>query len=321
MSDQDSFAKIDYSLRPAKHAERRMLLHVFRKMAGFDPLEHYGYVGFGSVWFADFVLMHRAVGVKDLISMERAKYAEERFRANLPFNAINLRFDDSNTVLPELDWSKRRFLWLDYDDPITPNILRDVRTVALKARSGTMLAVSVNGHRAREFNAGEGEPAPADEDVVARFKSNFGRSRIEKASVDDLIGWPFAALSRDLIDAEIEDALSTRQTTHGEDFRCTNVCEIEYQDGAKMTTSVRVLSSAAESEALERCELNRLDFLPEGKSKVRIEVPKLTLREIRALEQQLPRNETFNHGLVPKNDADALAQFYRYLPNFAVLET
>ena len=49
-----SFERIDYSLRPAKHAERRMLCDVFRRLKPFGPVEDYVYVGFGSVWFSDF---------------------------------------------------------------------------------------------------------------------------------------------------------------------------------------------------------------------------------------------------------------------------
>ena len=61
----DSFRRIDYSLRPAKHAERRMLCDVFRRLTHFQPVETYCYVGFGSVWFSDFVLFHRALGVSE----------------------------------------------------------------------------------------------------------------------------------------------------------------------------------------------------------------------------------------------------------------
>lgn len=58
-----SFNKIDYRLRPAKHAERVMLCDLLRRMR-FSSLESYQYVGFGSVAFVDFRMIHRALGIK-----------------------------------------------------------------------------------------------------------------------------------------------------------------------------------------------------------------------------------------------------------------
>ena len=83
-----SFRKIDYSVRPAKHAERKMLLEIFRHFSVFAPMREYRYVGLGSVWFSDFQLFHRALGIPDMISIEREKNAEARIRKNIPFAAI-----------------------------------------------------------------------------------------------------------------------------------------------------------------------------------------------------------------------------------------
>src|SRR3546814_2772121 len=95
---KDSFRRIDYSVRPAKHAERRMLCDVFRKLAAFDPVEQYRYVGFGSVWFSDFILFHRALGVRHMLSIEQAVASKNRFEANRPFN-LDIDFRTSTLVL------------------------------------------------------------------------------------------------------------------------------------------------------------------------------------------------------------------------------
>jgi hypothetical protein len=45
------------------------------------------------------------------------------------------------------------------------------------------------------------------------------------------------------------------------------------------------------------------------------------VREIRYLERQLPRTSTpLDVGHIPTREADRFAEFYRYFPNFAVLE-
>jgi hypothetical protein len=99
-----SFRRIDYSLRPAKHAERRMLCDIFRRLRPFGRIEDYVYVGFGSVWFSDFALFHRALGIKRMISIEQAETARDRIEANKPFQ-IPVIYNQSTNVLPTLDWS------------------------------------------------------------------------------------------------------------------------------------------------------------------------------------------------------------------------
>ena len=135
-----SFRNVDYSLRPAKHAERKMLSEIFRRLRPFDSGRGlHAYVGFGSLWFSDFSLFHRALGIRDMTSIEREKHAQARIDANRPYSTIKMHYDESAVVLPQLDWSKKSFVWLDYDDPITTDMLLDVQTVANHAVSGTVL--------------------------------------------------------------------------------------------------------------------------------------------------------------------------------------
>jgi hypothetical protein len=144
-----SWRKIDYSLRPAKHAERRILSEIFRRLRPFRPVEDYQYVGMGSLWFADFSLFHRALGIRDMISIESSPGgSRERFEANKPFGCITVDYRKSSEVLPELKWDQPYFIWLDYDDPLSVEMLLDMQTVATHALSGTTLAVTVQCHRA-----------------------------------------------------------------------------------------------------------------------------------------------------------------------------
>ena len=100
------------------------------------------------------------------------------------------------------------------------------------------------------------------------------------------------------------------------------ICEIEYQDGAKMTTIVGIFCSDEDAKSkLNLCEFESLDFLPAAGEPIRIVIPKLTVREIKSLERQLPLGDIpLVHGNIPAEDARSFADFYRYLPSFAVLE-
>ena len=54
MPSGESWRKVPYDLRPAKQAERRMLVDAFMilSQAGF-PIRDYQYTGMGSVYFVD----------------------------------------------------------------------------------------------------------------------------------------------------------------------------------------------------------------------------------------------------------------------------
>ncbi|VWM12271.1 O-methyltransferase [Burkholderia lata] len=316
-----SFRRIDYSLRPAKHAERRMLCDIFRRLRPFSRIEDYVYVGFGSVWFSDFSLFHRALGIKNMVSIEQATTAKERIEANKPFQ-IPVVYDRSTNVLPTLDWSKKHFLWLDYDDPLSVDMLLDMRAAAARAGSGTVLAVSVQCSKAPQVAEAERDGAPPS--AVERFRQAFGRERVAQGVTErQLLNWHYGALSREMLYDEIRAALAIRNS--GEGARTMNfrsICNIEYEDGAKMTTIVGIFHTDDDALLVEQCHFGTLDFLAGRTTPIRITIPKLTPREFKKLEAQLPLPDgvEIDVGTMPEGDALRFVELYRYLPNFAVLE-
>lgn len=319
-----SFRKIDYSIRPAKHAERRMLCEIFRRLRPFGAIEDYVYVGMGSVWFSDFILFHRALGIKEMVSIERSDTSKDRFEANKPYRAVTIDFRDTSQVLPELDWQKNHYIWLDYDDPLRPSMLQDAKTISTHATSGTLMAVSVQCQKAPEFSEAENDPEGPS--ALSRFKNTFGRARVfPEMEESDLYSWRYGNLIKRLFISEIEAALNVRNAGLAPENKIhfRSICNIEYEDGAKMITVVGAFYSVKDTEKLDACNFASLDFKQDTKDTCRISVPKLTLREIRHLERQLPSREIseLRLGKIPVADAQKFAEFYRYLPNFVILES
>ncbi|ESZ38174.1 O-methyltransferase [Mesorhizobium sp. L2C066B000] len=318
-----SFRRIDYSLRPSKHAERRMLGEIFRRLRPFQPVEDYVYVGFGSVWFTDFALFHRTLGVRNMLSIERQADAKPRIDANKPFASVAIDYRSSDVALPDLDWTKRHFIWLDYDDPLTLGMLMDARSVAARARSGTVTAISVQCQKAAEVT--ESDDDQGGPSAFARFEGRFGRERLgADVGETDLFGWKFGKIARRLLSQEIESALVARNAGSEREQVLTfkPICSFEYEDGVKMTTLVGVFVSNAEAFQLEACHFQALDFISEPGKPVRIPFPKITPREARMIEQTLPwaTGTTVAVGAIPPSDARDFAGFYRYWPSYAVLE-
>lgn len=317
-----SFRKINYSLRPAKHAERRMLGDMFRRLTPFDLLEDYVYVGFGSVWFTDFILYHKLLGIKNMISIEESSGSRDRFEASRPFN-IEMRFQHSSVALPQLDWQRRQIVWLDYDGTMSVDMLSDARTVAAKAKSGSVLVISVQCNEALDIEDAHDDPSGPK--ALERFVQRFGRERVPAGILEeDLYGWKFGKLSRQLLLQEIETALSARNSSGKEKYEFHLIASINYKDDAKMTTIAGIIVEASDAGKLAACHFNKLEFIQGRPQPIKIEVPKLTIRELKHLERQLPLpvgSQIDLSGGIPGRDAQQFLEMYRYFPNFAIIES
>ena len=137
---------INYRLRPAKSIERKMLCEAFRKLSIFGSTETFRYVGLGSFYFVDFVILHKELGITNMISIERDVQNIERYEFNKPYNNIRIHDGESSDVLIRLPWDMRTIVWLDYDGRLDKSILGDVATFCMKALPVSLLVVSVNSH-------------------------------------------------------------------------------------------------------------------------------------------------------------------------------
>lgn len=319
-----SFRKVNYSLRPAKHAHRRMMSEVLSCLYPFQPVRQYQYVGFGSLWFEDFKLFHRALGIKRMISLERSG-AHERFLANRPFQSVDILFGESNARLQDIDWKSPSVLWLDYDVALSKSVLLDLETAASQMYSGSLLAITLNVEEAEEIHESKDQGEDADI-ALELFQSRFQDFFSSKIFSDDLRNAPFRELSYQILDSKIEKILATRNVGKegdGEKFVATNVCNFSYADGHSMATFVFLIFEEQHREKFNQCQFDQLDFLSGLGETIRVLMPVMTLKEIREVESQLPSDDisSIKTEGVPESDIKKFANIYRYLPNFAVLES
>ncbi|WCT76315.1 O-methyltransferase [Novosphingobium humi] len=315
-----SYRLIDYSVRPAKFAERKMLGELLARLKVFGSLETYRYIGFGSIWFSDCVLFHRVLGIEHMVSIERELQHEERFQFNNPYRGIEIRMGESADILPGLDWSQRSIAWLDYDDPLSPSILDDIRTISTRAGAGTALIVSVQAQKLFDNRNPDIDPIHIDD--RDKFHQFFGGARTPPVMPPaDLRGWTLSNTSRSIIRKEIENGLSQVNAARspGQRIRFRQVAAFEYADGAKMTTIAGVFMDEGQNNLFEGAGFRDLTFYRDGDSAFRINVPMLTPREMRHLDKSLPCPEEaqIDRGPIPEREAKHYAKLYRYLPNFA----
>ncbi|RYG58235.1 MAG: hypothetical protein EON56_00270 [Alphaproteobacteria bacterium] len=314
-----SFNKIDYRLRPAKHAERQMFVELIRRLR-FTPTDAYKYVGFGSVGFIDFRLFYRALGVTDMVSIEGTDEPEEqaRFQRNIPHECVRMEFGMSSAVLPTIDFSTPSIVWLDYDNALRRSMASDLALVAGQAASGTFLAVSVVGALAPNQSIEQRDRE------VARLKSQFKEFLAPDATHADLIGKKFGEFVRVALGQIVRDAVADADAglQVPEDARqAYQACYFTYRDGLPMLSLGWLIVAEKDRQAMEDSQLAGLSFHRDGADAYVIDVPIVTPLELREMEKRLPNLEAANDlDWIPLKQREAFARSARYLPHYVSIE-
>jgi len=313
----------DYRLRPAKSIERKMLAESFSRLFIFGKPSSYQYVGFGAIWFNDFILFHKALGFEKMISMEKNKHLQKRFEFNCPLNCIDLKFDHSNIVLPTLKWTTKTVLWLDYVCVLNEEVLRDISLVSSQMSSGSMLIISVNAEP-RNYRAKE-EDDPQKK-MISGLKISVGENKVPNyvKKEADMNGWNTAEICRDIFTNEIEETLKIRNggiVDSTDKFSYQQLFNFNYNDGAKMATFGGIISQEKDSTLIEKCAFDHFDFYRRGKEPYYINPPLLTFREIHALEK-IVHSDKKEAKKIPIDTAqiDEFIKLHRYFPTFALTE-
>jgi hypothetical protein len=321
-----SYELINYSLRPAKSIERKMLVETFRRCSVFASLHAYRYIGFGSPYFTDFSLVHRALGIESLISIEDAtELKRPRFNFNKPYECVTVLFGPAVEVLPTLEWTERTITWLDYDRALDSEKLSDISTTCAAAPSGSVLAVSVNVDTRELDTLGESVRADVAERRLARLRENVGADAVPlDITATQLRQWGLSDVSRRIINDTIEKGLTIRNGGRrpGTRFKYEQLFHFRYSDNAKMLTVGGVIFDEGEAPKFASAAFDDLSFVRRGAEPYEIDVPKLTFREMRHLDQQLPcaTGEDVSSPGVPNDDVANYSKLYRYFPVFTESE-
>lgn len=324
-----TFEQFDYRLRPAKSVERKMMCDAFRRLAPFGSVDRYQYVGFGANSFVDFILLHRSLGIKKMVSMEARKDLEKRVLFNRPFRCIHVEFESSAKALPKLDWKTPSIVWLDYDKALNGPMLGDVSLVATKVVPGSFICFSVA--------AGSGDDDDTDDETAnddgveseaERMLRKIQRRLPLKVPLDvthrSLKGWGTAEVYRRIITNEIESALAQRNSLlrGKEKFEYRQFFNFHYADGAKMMTCGGLIVRQSQIPLVKQCDFGDLDFTRTRKQPYHIEIPILTHREMRYLDTKLPRPPRKRVSLpgVKPEEVQRYSHLYRYLHPFAETE-
>ena len=312
-----SHRKFNYSLRPAKNIERKMICEALQRLSHFAQLNTYRYVGFGSRYFSDFALFHKSLGIRDMISIEKEANNKQWFDFNKPYQCIEMRYGNSSEILPELSWNMLTILWLDYDGSLEESVFADMEIFCSKAVSGSIILITVNA------DSGNNQNFNNNTDALENFRSQIGENRTPtNLTSKDITKANKPNTCRKIINNEILAQLSTANRIKPDEDRLNyhQLFNFVYSDGAQMLTTGGIVLKASDEDTLKKCFFSDFDFIKPDESNYRIEVPNLTFREIHYLNQQLPLGNNPIETFIPQKEIEQYSKIYRYFPAFTEAE-
>jgi hypothetical protein len=308
-----SFDAINYSLRPSKSIQRQIVFEGVGLLKSRLDLDRLMYIGFGSIWFTDFVIAHRVLGVDDMISIEGNDVGYKRAVFNSPYATVRVEHGMSGEVLPKLfaDTGIRNrpwLIWLDYDYSLDESVRDDIRAVIENAPVNSILLATFNGH---EMGYGR---TPERPDRLRELLGALVPDDLPKADCrDDRMQETLADLSLGYMQSVAAEV--ARPGGFVPAFR------VLYRDGAPMVTIGGILP--ARGAARIAADLVAEPTWP-CRPAVPIKAPHLTLREAAVLQSQLPRSGQLTRAAVQalgfdleEDQLSAFETYYRQYPAFA----
>lgn len=313
---------------------KKMFCETFSRLSILDSIKSYRYIGMGSAYFSDFSLLHKTLGITKLVSIEgeEEKIDKQRIYFNKPFACIDVIFGTTYRELPLLPWSKwkeKSIVWLDYVDKLIEPMFGDIETVIMNIRPGSVFLISVNIEEDDERDEKNNpRKLTAKEFRFNQLKENVGSENIPLSAIDEILS---VDKNKEVIREIINNAIlsSLRKRNNGEDEKnqveYKQLFNLYYRDSADMLTVGGIIFNQKQKSQVDVMFKN-LEFIRTGEKCFNIKVPKLTYREIHALDKALPNSRTLSTGVarhnekvipLSKDDVRNYASIYRYFPTFA----
>lgn len=216
---------ISYDLRPAKQSERGILVDLLK--LGGDcglPIRDYRYIGMGANRFYDYLLLHRYLGLRNMVSLEHDQDMFERAKFNVPFKFIDVRNTTVAQFLAADTEVTPDIFWLDYDGGIGPHIVADIASMSTRLKLGDFCFVTVFGGPPAVMNK------MSDSDRLIELKDKL-HDLAGSVTLADVEKSEFPGAVHKILMAAFQNAFAPRL-----DGKFVPLLQVEYADSLPMVT-------------------------------------------------------------------------------------
>jgi hypothetical protein len=310
-----SFDHVNYSIRPNKSVERKLVFTNLSKIQKELEFKSYRYVGFGSLWFTDFLIAHKLLKIKSMVSIEASETGADRARFNQPLSCIKVEEGDSSTLIPILDFDKTKsIVWLDYDTGIDGPALRDIELLLPMIATGSIFLVTISAKvnslpKVDENNSTITKAQSIKEIAGDYVPTTLPRARFEKEAYPKLL-------------LEIlNNAVESIMLNSGRQEKFLKLFEMIYKDGTPMVSFGGIVSN---QETITKIQSIMTSENWDGIINDPIQVPPLTLKEKITMDRFMPtdqpptsQNIKDGSGLsMEQEQIDAYHRYYLHYPVF-----
>lgn len=312
-----SYNIFNYNHRPAKAVERKMFIELLKELYGVVDARHCTYIGFGSVFFVDFRMIHKELGIKKMINIENKVEDRERFEYNKPFSCISLEWGNSTEVLLDVDWKGKKILWLDYDETLQAFMFEDIDVIFSNLEPGSFYFFTCNSSLPKFFDK-TNQIYKIDD-----FKNEFKEYVPFEFSAGMLTAAQSPYLTRKMINARINHILEQRNAILEEEEKLvySQMFFISYKDKAPMFSTGGMILKRKDIKNLKATKVFSLPYVRTDDALLDIQSPILTNSEIDLINSHLPKVKSRFMKLkklkfIPDEELEKYHNIYRYYPSF-----
>jgi hypothetical protein len=274
-----SFDAVNYAIRPNKTVERKIVFSGLVKLSHVFDLASYRYVGLGSLWFIDFLMAHKLLGIHSMLSIEASKIGYARSQFNCPLSCIKVIPAETSLAIPELGLEQRpSIVWFDYDSSIVGPAITDIGLIMPRCAPNSIVIVSINAKR---------DELPDKDENGSSLDSEKSLRRI----AGDLVPTPLPPkrLNRQEYPKLLCDILSTKfysaTANSGRPESFIKLFDLVYSDSTPMSTVGGIVVTP---EKLDDIRGLVASAGWEGILAEPISIPPLTVKEKLALDRTMP---------------------------------
>lgn len=299
---------VNYTLRPAKCVERKIMCELLAKFRTETPIHNYRYIGFGSFYFSDFVLFHNQLNINEMISIEQSSNTE-RYDFNKPYKCIEMAYGPASYVLAnKLSFSNdiKDIIWLDYDGNFTTEVLNDILLLLDRVNSGSFIFASFN----TSIPENDGARKPY-------LQTNFHDYLPPKLEEKDISKKTIPNILFSIFDSAVQKNMVARNVKEEIDLVACPIFFVKYNDNAEMLTIGYYI---CRSDIFDESVVGTIPWRPQEDNPYSIDVPCFTKAEIREINRLLPGATAKEiHDKLPylsEKDISKYIGMYKYYPNF-----
>jgi hypothetical protein len=295
-----SYLKVNYLLRLKKQIERKMIIETFQYLGNLISIKDYLYFGFGSVYFADYILFHKYLHISKMISIDNKYEDEIRFKFNKPFGFIDFKICECNAYLQrELDWQEKLLLWLDYDTVLDETILNAIEFLSAKVKSADIFLITI-----------EAEAPTALDEFIEEFQEYIPASLAKKD-----IKKEFTQILNSIILTVIQKGLRNQSG-----LKFLSIFNIFYKDTKKMYTFGGIFCDDLLLEKIQG-KIYNLPYVSKDNSIISIDCPILTPKEKMIIDAFIPKGGVLDKDKlrnvgIGDEEIDEYCKYYKYYPQF-----